>query len=242
MLKKLPPLTRSDLLPQSLLGRGKSGDQPESEKAIEARLEPYSPGSGGERLRSVNSLMKRAILQDGSRDVSAILFVSLCRACGLGTRLVVNLQAVPWRAEKVVVKKMSGETKGGRTVASRQGNGTGTGAEEDEEEDELEEVPIPDLVDPDDEEGAPGAVMDKIKSRRGGPAAKGSTRQAGKRRLQDPADVYRLRKPKPATAMGEASGSGTGTGTGSGAAVKKPKAKLGEWCRTSPLASGHDEA
>lgn len=177
-------------------------DSKEAEKAMDAKLALYEPGANGERLRSINSLMKRAVLQNGSRDVSAILFVSLCRACGLGTRLVVNLQAVPWRAEKVVPKKMSGETKGGRTVASRQGNG-----EDDEDDDSMEEVPIPD---PTKGLGGPGAVMDKIKAKRD----KTAIRQAGKRRQQDPADVYRLKKPKLAPQT-------------TGGVIKKTKPKLG---------------
>jgi xeroderma pigmentosum group C-complementing protein len=201
VIDKLAPLTRADLLPQALFD--KEGSSKDAEKAMEEKLAQYEPGTNGERLRSINSLMKRAVLQNGSRDVSAILFVSLCRACGLGTRLVVNLQAVPWRAEKVVPKKMSGETKGGRTVASRQGNG-----DDDEDEDSMEEVEIPD---PASNPGGPGAVMDKIKAKR----EKNAIRQAGRRRHQDPADVYRLKKPKPAPQT-------------PGGVIKKTKPKLGK--------------
>ncbi|KAL0255850.1 hypothetical protein I308_100659 [Cryptococcus tetragattii IND107] len=134
-------------------------------------------GSGAERLRSVNSLMKKALQQEGSRDVSAQLFVALARACGLGVRLVTSLQAVPWRAEKVATKKKAvGAGRGGRTLASRQGLGDG---DEDDDEDEMEEVLIP------DDQGKYVGV------------AKNNTRGAGSRRLEDPADLYRLRKYKP---------------------------------------------
>lgn len=192
IVDKLPRLTRQDFLPGGpLLSSGapdKRSKDKDKEKAEEERLERYGEGAGGERLRTVNSLMKKALQQEGSRDVSAILFVALCRACGLGTRLVVSLQAVPWRSEKVVVKKMSGAGKGGRSVASRQGQGPG-----EEDEDSMEEVPIPGDDDDEDEnengEGGPGEVMEKIKNKR--------IRGAGRRRQQDPAEVYRLRKPKP---------------------------------------------
>lgn len=134
-------------------------------------------GFGAERLRSVNSLMKKALQQEGSRDVSAQLFVALARACGLGVRLVTSLQAVPWRAEKVATKKKAvGAGRGGRTLASRQGLGDG---DEDDDEDEMEEVLIP------DDQGKYVGV------------AKNNTRGAGSRRLEDPADLYRLRKYKP---------------------------------------------
>ena len=138
-------------------------------------------------LRSVNSLMKKALQQEGSRDVSSILFVSLARACGLGARLVHSLQAIPWRAEKVVAKKKSGAGSKKRLLAHRQGNGSPAGSaasEEEGEDDEMEEVPMPE-----DREGGPGYVASQVKRK--------GIRGAGKRRLQDPADLYRLRKQRP---------------------------------------------
>lgn len=54
----------------------------------------------GERIRSVNSLMKHALMMRGSPDISAQLFTALCRSLGLPTRLVVSLQSVLWRKEK----------------------------------------------------------------------------------------------------------------------------------------------
>ena len=144
--------------------------------------EKFADGLGGERLRSANSLMKKVLQQEGSRDVMAQLFVSLARACGLGTRLVTSLQPVPWRAEKPGAKKKTGAGRGGRLLASRQGNGDGS------EESDMEEVEIPP---PEDREGGPGRVVDKFKGKRP------TIRQAGRRRHQDPADVYRLRPPRP---------------------------------------------
>lgn len=52
---------------------------------------------GGELIRTGKSLQKRALIQRGSRDVSAQLFVGVCRSLGLGTRLIVSLQGVGWR-------------------------------------------------------------------------------------------------------------------------------------------------
>ncbi|KDQ20907.1 hypothetical protein BOTBODRAFT_124782 [Botryobasidium botryosum FD-172 SS1] len=59
----------------------------------------------GDKLRSVKSLMKHALLMSGSRDTSALLFTALCRALGIPTRLVASLQAVGWK---------KGDDKGGR--------------------------------------------------------------------------------------------------------------------------------
>ncbi|WVQ96321.1 hypothetical protein IAU59_003425 [Kwoniella sp. CBS 9459] len=173
IIDQLPKLTRADLTPGHFISNAK-----EKGKEKQDALEQMSVGSGEEKLRSVNSLMKKALQQEGSRDVSAQLFVSLARACGLGARLVVSLQPVPWRAEKVVQKKKPGAGRGGRSLASRQGMGPESDADEEEEEDEFEEVPIP------------GSGEKKTQ--------KSNVRAAGVRRLQDPADVYRLRPSKPA--------------------------------------------
>ncbi|KAJ3503963.1 hypothetical protein NLJ89_g8197 [Agrocybe chaxingu] len=51
-----------------------------------------------ETIRSEKSLMKHALMQSGSRDTSAQLFTSLCRALGIPARLVVSIQSVPWQA------------------------------------------------------------------------------------------------------------------------------------------------
>jgi xeroderma pigmentosum group C-complementing protein len=114
-------------------GKGKAKDERKKKKKEhqDAVLQALEDAFGGERLRSINSMMKKALQQEGSRDVSAQLFLSLARACGLGARLVASLQPVPWRAEKAAPKPK-------RTRAARQGMGT----EPFSGEDELEEVPI----------------------------------------------------------------------------------------------------
>ncbi len=181
IIERMPRLSRSDILGGVMLkrpeaskkkkgkGKGKAMDDP-----ILAQLEEEL---GGERLRSVNSLAKKALQQEGSRDVSAQLFVALARACGLGARLVVSIQAVPWRAEKVVAKK-KGAGSGARSNALRQGMGEDYSGSEAEG---LEEVPIP---------GTSGSA--------GSRAQKSNMRGAGRHnRPKDPADMYRLRQPKP---------------------------------------------
>ncbi|WVN89892.1 uncharacterized protein L203_105122 [Cryptococcus depauperatus CBS 7841] len=146
-----------------------------AEAAEEGFMEKFAEEFGAERLRSVNSLMKKALQQEGSRDISAQLFVALARACGLGARLVTSLQAVSFRAEKVVQKKKPrGAGWGGKMLASRQGIGN---EDEEEDEDDLEEVPIPGL---DNSLGT-----------------KQNTGEVDERRLKDSADLYRLRKYKP---------------------------------------------
>ncbi|EIW67502.1 hypothetical protein TREMEDRAFT_33288, partial [Tremella mesenterica DSM 1558] len=202
IIDNLPPLTKTDFLTptfnlQSISltstnnnhqtpssrekGKGREQTSPASSKKGKQKemedvwIEQIGEGAGGERLRSVNSLMKKALQQEGSRDVSAQLFVALARACGLGTRLVYSIQAVPWRAEKSLVKKKpTGAGSGGKTVASRQGNGD----DEDRTAGETELAEKEVLGSKMEESGKP-------------------IRAAGKRRLQDPADLYRLRKQKP---------------------------------------------
>jgi xeroderma pigmentosum group C-complementing protein len=205
IVDKLPKLTKADFIDTSFLNLSdKRKDKGKSrEEESEEKMENISVNAGGERLRTVNSLMKKALQQEGSRDVSAILFVSLARACNLGVRLVTSLQPVPWRAEKQVAKKKpTGAGRGGKSLASRQGNGDGT--EEEDDEDDMEEVHIP-L--PEDEDGGPGNVIGKVQ--------KTKTRQAGRRRHIDPADVYRLRAPKPAPKTAST--------------PKKKPSKLSEW-------------
>ncbi|KAG8966439.1 hypothetical protein FRC03_011977 [Tulasnella sp. 419] len=67
-------------------GKGKA-------KAIELDKE-----EGGEIIRSSKSLMKHALMLRGSRDTSAQLFTALCRALSIPARLVVSIQAVPWKS------------------------------------------------------------------------------------------------------------------------------------------------
>lgn len=188
IVDRLPRLQKADFQSGSLLssrpkkkssspkkGKGK-GKEKAGDDDIMDLLEDEIPD---ERLRSVNSVMKKALQQEGSRDMSALLFVSLARACGLGARLVVSLQPVPWRAEKAPPKKKprAGAGSGAKGLHSRQGMGPDP---ESEDEDEFEEVPIPGVDD------KPGKLSKKNRVRGAG------------HRLKDPADVFRLRQPRPA--------------------------------------------
>ncbi|EKC98024.1 hypothetical protein A1Q2_07686 [Trichosporon asahii var. asahii CBS 8904] len=179
VIDTLPKLTKRDFQSGTFAGQstlGKKGKGKKKDEEVDPIIDALTQEYGGERVRSVNSLMKKALQQEGSRDMSAQLFVALARACGLGARLVVSLQPVPWRAEKVVQKKKSktGAGKGGRSLASRQGNGS----EASEDEDEFEEVPIP----------SAGSSSKRQKRTFGG----------GQRRAANPNDLYRLRPQRPA--------------------------------------------
>lgn len=89
----------------------------------------------GELIKDERSLMKHALMRRGSRDVSAQLFTSLCRALGIPARLVVSLQSVPWQANvgkpKPAIKKkpQKSDDKGKQKA--------------EEEESEMEEIEIP---------------------------------------------------------------------------------------------------
>ena len=198
IIDKLPRLSKADFVATVFTKDRKDRVQSQEKLAREV---------GGERLRSVNSLMKKALQQEGSRDVSSVLFVSLARACGLGARLVHSIQAVPWRAEKVAQKRKSGAGRKARLLAHRQG--VGDPSDESSEDEEMEEVPMPE-----EKEGGPIHVARKMKGK--------GIRGAGKRRLQDPADVYRLRKQRPAPKT-------------IGDAKPKVKTKSGGLCRSLSL-------
>jgi hypothetical protein len=83
----------------------------EKKKEIEEEL-------GGELIRSAKSLQKKALLMSGSRDASAQLFVAVCRALGIGARLVVSLQPVGWRMG-------GGADKGKKKAAAERDDGEG---------------------------------------------------------------------------------------------------------------------
>ncbi|GMK53781.1 hypothetical protein CspeluHIS016_0103670 [Cutaneotrichosporon spelunceum] len=187
IIESMPRLSGPDIMGGVLSKKTKTpnskkvnGKGKEIEDPILARLEEEL---GGERLRSVNSMAKKALQQEGSRDISAQLFVALARACGLGARLVVSIQAVPWRAEKVVSKK-KGTGSRGRGTALQLGMGEDFSGSE---EDELEEVPLPDMS------GADMSGADMPRSQKLLNMPRGWRRN----RPKDPGDMYRLRQPKP---------------------------------------------
>jgi xeroderma pigmentosum group C-complementing protein len=117
-------------------------------------------GEGGERLRTVNSMMKKALQGNGGRDTSAQLFVALCRSLGLGARLVVSIQAVQWKADKQPTTKPPKKktpkpppdlvdvalAKRKRMPVRRRGKMPEKTASEEDEEDEMEEVEIPGII------------------------------------------------------------------------------------------------
>jgi hypothetical protein len=78
--------------------KGKGKEEAEADDEYTAWIDKL--GQGGERIRTVKSMQKKALQGYGGRDTSAQLFVSLCRAMGLGARLVTSLQPVNWRADK----------------------------------------------------------------------------------------------------------------------------------------------
>ena len=118
-------------------------------------------GPGGERIRTVNSMMKKALQGKGGRDTSAQLFVSLCRSLGLGARMVVSLQPVQWRADKHPTKsnkskkaaskpttpqdtlaKTPKRAERAKKVVRRKGKPPAKTQSEEEEEEEMEEVSL----------------------------------------------------------------------------------------------------
>ncbi|KIJ64619.1 hypothetical protein HYDPIDRAFT_90094 [Hydnomerulius pinastri MD-312] len=128
----------------SLTGHLKNKTFDEVQKETSQSNEPYDPESdsdGSERIRSVNSLMKHALMQTGSRDISAQLFTALCRALDIPARLVVSLQSVPWqsRVGEPTVKKdgSKGKAKAPQTSVDNQD------VPEVNDESEMEEVDIP---------------------------------------------------------------------------------------------------
>ncbi len=144
--------------------RGDGEDKDDSDvEAFIAKL-----GDGGERIRTVKSLMKKALQGTGGRDTSAQLFVSMCRALGLGARLVVSLQPLQWKADKAPPAKQVktpkvdtsteaepslvdqamaniGTSYGKKKQARRRGKIAEKTQSEEDDEDEMEEVAVPGL-------------------------------------------------------------------------------------------------
>ncbi|CAE6347867.1 unnamed protein product [Rhizoctonia solani] len=71
-------------------------DEDEDLEVSDSDDEWYAP----ERLRSPNSIAKHALQRSGSRDMAALVFVSIVRALGIPARLVSSLQCVPWTVPK----------------------------------------------------------------------------------------------------------------------------------------------
>ncbi|KAF9240193.1 hypothetical protein BU15DRAFT_74111 [Melanogaster broomeanus] len=128
----------------TLAGHIKSRTFDEVQEEISQSSEPYeleSDSTDSEIIRTVNSLMKHALMQSGSRDTSAQLFTALCRALDIPARLVVSLQSVPWQSKvgKPAVKRDGSKGMGKAPQAS-------VDNQEDlapDDESDMEEVAIP---------------------------------------------------------------------------------------------------
>ncbi|KAI0648178.1 hypothetical protein C8Q79DRAFT_905740 [Trametes meyenii] len=125
--------------------KGKARATEEDENAQEDDEARY--GVDGERIRTVKSLMKHALMRRGSRDTSAQLFTALCRALGIPARLVVSLQSVPWQVgvgkPKPVTKKKTKAQEDAIADAKGKGKAKAVEEEDEDEEDDMEEVSIP---------------------------------------------------------------------------------------------------
>ncbi|KAF7299787.1 hypothetical protein HMN09_00984700 [Mycena chlorophos] len=84
----------------------------------------------GETVRGPKSLMKYALKQRGTRDMSAQLFTALCRGLGIPARLVVSLQSAPWQTPKAP-SKGKGKAKAPEEVQVVDPKGKGKAKEAD---------------------------------------------------------------------------------------------------------------
>ncbi|GLB38652.1 putative rad4 beta-hairpin domain 2 [Lyophyllum shimeji] len=111
-----------------------------------------------EVIRSPKSLMKHALMRNGSRDVSAQLFTALCRGLGIPARLVVSLQSVPWQTnvgkpKPTYIKKPKGD------------KGKGKAKETDEDAEENGDLGSEDVNDSGSTSRAASEVLDRGKGK-----------------------------------------------------------------------------
>jgi xeroderma pigmentosum group C-complementing protein len=174
-------------------------------KAVEN--EDNDADMGGEPIRSSKSLMKHALMMRGTRDTSAQLFTALCRALGIPARLVISLQAVPWKSsvgnKSSTGRKLSKDAKrneGGLVQAGRM----------TEESDDMEAIVTAPGMTSSKEKGKEKESFKHSKTPASGnflgegkaPGGSKSVMGPGRRELER---VVRLRRPKP---MGQRLGSG----------------------------------
>jgi xeroderma pigmentosum group C-complementing protein len=95
-----------------------------------------------EVIRNAKSLMKRAVLMRGSADVSAQLFVSLCRSLDIPARLVYSLQPVDWRTSLAATSKSRNRANLDFLEEAIRTARTGTSSEADEDSDDVEMEPV----------------------------------------------------------------------------------------------------
>lgn len=121
---------------------------PSSKKQKPKAVKPIS-AELGELIRNEQSLAKRAVQMVGTRDMSAQLFTSLCRALGIPARLVCSLPSVDHRS----ASKAKSDDKLGDFNKSGSVNGSAkkrkldqSMTEDSDDEAEFEEVKIPSSV------------------------------------------------------------------------------------------------
>ena len=145
----------------------------------------------GETIRSPKSLMKHALMRQGSRDTSAQLFTALCRALGIPSRLVASLQSVPWQSSVGKPRpKYQRKTKG-KERQDEQGT-------TNDNSDDMEEVDIPAMRSPAPSAKGKGRLQPKSfpgngQRLDGDPAPPKSEKAKGKEKAKPP---VRLRKQK----------------------------------------------
>ena len=145
----------------------------------------YSSFEGHEIVKTPKSLMKHALMGNGSRDVSVQLFTALCRALGIPARLAVSLQSVPWQ---------TGAGKSKPTAKRRSKPDTPADSDDD-----MEEVVVPTIRDIKgkgraiDSDGGYVASDGSRSSTAASPPVNGKGRRKGK---QKATPVIRLRKPQ----------------------------------------------
>lgn len=115
---------------------------PLGEQAV-LSLNMFEDEEENEIVHTSKSMMKHALMRGGSRDMSAQLFTSLCRALGIPARLVVSLQSVPWQAGVGKPKQKSSGKK--KHVNGKEKEEVVEDA--DEEGDDMEEVHISSSID-----------------------------------------------------------------------------------------------
>lgn len=152
LLETFPPKSAASPFRTSNKGKGKQR-APKLPKAVSQEL--------GELIRNPQSLAKRAVKLSGTKDVSAQLFTSLCRALDIPARLVCSLPAVDYRSANKMksddrttdIRTGGSATKAAGKKRKRAGDGNAsasvsfedTNNEDDEDDDDgdFEEVAIP---------------------------------------------------------------------------------------------------
>ena len=78
-----------------------------------------------EKIRNASDLLDAALEMKGSRETSASLFASLCRALGIPSRLVISPQVPPWSVAAAKISTSGGDAVGDEPVSASK-NSTGS--------------------------------------------------------------------------------------------------------------------